>query len=65
MEGMNNHKYLEFIEARSPDELRDLLRSLSLPFEIIEIYEYSGKHIAWINCTRNLIKIDRKKIKES
>lgn len=46
---------LEFIDAESPTKLRDLIRSLRSEVQILSIYAYGSRHIAWIS-TRTKIK---------
>lgn len=46
---------LEYISGDSPTELRDMIRSLRHETQILAIYAYGSKHIAWIS-TRAKIK---------
>lgn len=47
---------LQFIEGRSPQELLDRLKSITLPVTIISIYAYGNRHIAWITTQAKIIK---------
>ena len=47
---------LDYIEASSPEGLRDQIRKIRLPTRILSIYASEGKHIAWVLTTAKLTK---------
>lgn len=48
------YKFLEVIEANSPGELKTLLAQIYIPYKIVWMYAYEGKHYAYINPVRPL-----------
>lgn len=45
---LNGYSNIDYLEAKTPDELRDLIRSIPFPIEILTIYGTKSGHIAWI-----------------
>jgi len=52
----NFFKYIEVIEAGSAKLLAFKLRSITIPFQIVNIVADGGKHYAYINAKRKLPK---------
>lgn len=47
---------LEFLQARTPDELLGLLRQIKQPTKVISIYKSDNFHVMWILTSAKLIK---------
>jgi hypothetical protein len=56
---------LEYVEGDTPEKLKEVLKSIRLPTKIISLYEYRGKHIAWIMTTAKLKRKNSKPNKEN
>jgi hypothetical protein len=48
-DSMSPYLNLDFVSARSPEELRDLLRKITTPFKIHFITVHGSKLQAWIS----------------
>lgn len=55
-DNLSSYPNLDFLTARSPQELKDQLDQIRLPFKIIAIYSVGGSHVAWISLTKKIIK---------
>jgi len=60
-ENLSPYKNLDFFTAQSPEELKAQLGQIRLPYKIISIYSVGGAHVAWVNLTRPVKKIKKKK----
>jgi len=58
---LNDYINLDYIEAKSPGELKEIIRSIHLQIRIITIYAIGSRHIAWIQTNGNLKKISKEK----
>lgn len=59
---LNNYKYIEYLVAKNPEELKRMMREITLPFKVVSIYSHEGNHVAWLNLSENIRKI--KNLKE-
>jgi hypothetical protein len=59
-ENLSGYKTLEFLTGKTPDELKEQLLSIKLPYKIVSIYAVGSSHIAWIVPTVQLKKITKK-----
>jgi len=59
-DNLTSYPNLDFIEGKSPQELKDLLTQIRLPHKIISIYAMGTRHIAWITISRPIKKINNK-----
>jgi len=58
-ENLSAHPFIEVLSARSAEELKAQLASLSatrLPFTVLSIYGEAGRHYAWLSLTRPIQK---------
>lgn len=58
---LNTHPYLEFFQARTPDELKLQLRSVPGPYRLITLYWDGSNHVAWISPERKVFKVTKAK----
>lgn len=60
-DNLSAHKNIEFLYGNSPEELRDQLAAIQLPFKLITIYALGGRHYAWIVPTVKVTKVKKTK----
>lgn len=59
--GLNAYENLDFLVANTADELRDIIRSIPFPLEVITIYAVGTKHIAWVRTHGKIKKVTKEK----
>jgi hypothetical protein len=58
-DNLSNYANLDYLEARSTEELLRQLQQIRLPHKIISIYAYGNKHVAWVSLTQKIKKIKK------
>lgn len=62
-ESINSNTHtLDYIVGDSAEELKALLKKITLPTNIVSIYAVGSKHFAWINTAAKIKKV-KKEIK--
>lgn len=56
-DNLSRYQNLEVVSSTDPEELRDMLKSLKLPFTIISMYSTGSRHYAWINSSHKIKKV--------
>lgn len=51
---LNTYPYLEVLEARSAQALRNTIAKIGIPYKIMNIYASNGKHYAWIHFSKKV-----------
>lgn len=57
---LSTFKNLEFFTGKNPQEIKDQLEQIKIPFNIISMYAQGTSHIVWIRLSKPITK----KIKE-
>ena len=56
-DNLSSYPYLNFLEGKSAEDLKDQLVQIRLPFKIISIYSVGLRHYAWVSLTKQIKKI--------
>lgn len=56
-DSLSSYPNLEYLEGATPQDLKDKLTQIRLPFKIISIYSVGSRHFAWVSLTKKIIKI--------
>jgi hypothetical protein len=61
---LTNYPNIDFIEAKSADEVKGLLSQIRMPYHIISMYSVGGLHYVWLSVSRPIKKVIEKKKSE-
>ena len=56
---LSNHPHIEFIEAQTPNALKEALLKIKFPFKIITIYPKNLTHVAWLSLSKPIKKVKK------
>jgi len=56
-DNLSSYPNLNFLEGKSPQDLKEQLDQIRLPYKIISIYMAGSRHIAWVSLTKQIKKI--------
>lgn len=62
-DSLNNLEKLEFLVGDSPESLKAMLKSITLPVRLLSIYAVGTKHIAWIMTDARIKKVKKEDVK--
>lgn len=63
-DSLNPYQGLEFFVGSSPEELKDQLTAIRVPFKLLAIYAQGTRHVAWVQTGAQKIKKVTKQTKE-
>jgi len=60
-DSLNQNASLDYLEGQSLEELKKALLSINLPVNIISIYAFGSRHVAWFTTDAKIIKKTKSK----